>query len=173
MDDLLLELLPAIKRKARAFHGEIYALIPGGDLTQAAALAALEGIRKAGDRDRETVAGYCMVKAGWSMIDSLRRELVQVDGRVNARSVDVGPTSWCVRYHDTAESAEAHHARWQLVAKACQVADKLPQDQREVLRRLYVDDQGQAEAGEAMGVTQSRISQIHSKAIRALRSALA
>jgi RNA polymerase sigma factor (sigma-70 family) len=167
MDDLFTELLPCIRRLAREFKAEIYGRVPVEDLAQEASVAALESIEKGGARDRQAVARYCMVKARWSMIDAFQSELVQ------RKRMDelAGPAS---RWHDgSTESAEAHASRWQLLAKACRVADTLPSDQREVIRRLYAEDQNQAEAGAAMGVTQSRVSQIHSKAIRALRMALA
>jgi RNA polymerase sigma factor (sigma-70 family) len=170
MGDLFVELLPFIKRMGRQFTSEIFGRVPSEDLAQGAALAALDSIQKAGDRDRQTVAAYCMTKAHWSMIDAFRRELVQTDGRLEGDPLD---SAWEGRWHDVAPSAETCALRQQLLEKACAAADTLPADQREVIRRLYAEDQNQAEAGAAMGVTQSRVSQIHSKAIRALRTALA
>ncbi len=167
MDDLFQELFPAIKRMASRFKAEIHNRVSVEDLAQTAALVAWDGILKAAQRDRSAVTGYCLTKAKWSMIDAFRRELSQADWYpLPDRWEDhpqVGRT----------ESAEACASRRQLLEKASQVAEQLPHDQREVLRRLYVDEEGQAEAGAAMGVTQSRVSQIHSKAILALRSALA
>lgn len=172
MDDLFVELLPCIRKLARQFKDEIYGRVTAEDLAQGAALATWNGIKKAGGRDRQAVARYCMFKARGTMIDAFRRELAQAPWRQD----DILPSQWEEYYQDAAEredSAEACASRRQLMAKACRAADTLPADQREVIRRLYIEDQDQTEAGAAMGVTQSRVSQIHSKAIRALRTALA
>lgn len=167
MDDLFLELFPAIKRMARGFKAEIHNRVTVEDLAQTAALVAWDGILKAAGRDRSAVTGYCLTKAKWSMIDAFRRELSQADWYPL-------PDRWedHLSYGRT-ESAEACASRRQLLEKAGQVAEQLPHDQREVLRRLYIEDEAQVEASAAMGVSPSRVSQIHTKAILALRSALA
>lgn len=45
----------------------------------------------------------------------------------------------------------------------------LPEQQRDVMRLLYVDDLTMLEAGNKIGVTESRVSQIHKAAIKKLR----
>ncbi len=50
---------------------------------------------------------------------------------------------------------------------------KLPEREQAVLILYYEDGLTLAEIGEALGVTESRISQIHTKAVLQLRSRLA
>ena len=50
---------------------------------------------------------------------------------------------------------------------------KLPEREQAVLILYYDDGLTLAEIGEALGVTESRISQIHTKAVLQLRSRLA
>lgn len=58
-------------------------------------------------------------------------------------------------------------------AQVAQAIDRLPPRQREVLRMHYEEGRTLREIGEVLGVTESRISQIHSEAVARLRGMLA
>jgi RNA polymerase sigma factor for flagellar operon FliA len=53
-----------------------------------------------------------------------------------------------------------------------QAIDRLPQRQREVVALYYVEELTMKEVGAALGVTESRVSQIHTQAVLKLRSSL-
>jgi RNA polymerase sigma factor for flagellar operon FliA len=53
-----------------------------------------------------------------------------------------------------------------------QAIDRLPPRQREVVALYYVEELTMKEVGAALGVTESRVSQIHTQAVVKLRSAL-
>lgn len=57
-------------------------------------------------------------------------------------------------------------------ANLAQAIDRLPPRQREVVALYYVEELTMKEVGAALGVTESRVSQIHTQAVVKLRSAL-
>lgn len=63
-------------------------------------------------------------------------------------------------------------ARRQLVERLSEAIEDLPDRQRKVLSLLYVDGMTMAAAGDILGVTESRVCQIHGEAAKALREAL-
>ena len=52
------------------------------------------------------------------------------------------------------------------------LVDRLPDKERQVLALYYVDQLTMVEVGRVLGVTESRVSQIHSRAVQHLRAAL-
>lgn len=160
-------MLPAIKGKARRFKAVFMrADIGVDDLFQAGACAAWEAATTADDRPSSPLSVFCRKRAGWAMVDMFRREMVHAD-RGRRIIDDIG--DWALQM--LVGPDECHETRVD-VLRICRAIDTLPADQREVMRRLYADGQGQAEAGAAMGVTQSRVSQIKSQAIAAVRREL-
>jgi len=73
----------------------------------------------------------------------------------------------------TALDPEAACAHGQLVAALDAAIGELPERMQVVLSLLYVEDLNLREAGAALGVSESRVCQIHGEAIRRLRSVLA
>jgi RNA polymerase sigma factor for flagellar operon FliA len=67
------------------------------------------------------------------------------------------------------ELVEQHQQRSRVVA----AMDRLPARKREVLRMHYDEGRTLREIGEHLGVTESRVSQIHSEAVGRLRALLA
>jgi RNA polymerase sigma factor FliA len=67
---------------------------------------------------------------------------------------------------DTLEAKESEQA----LVKA---VDGMPERERTVLQMYYYDELTLSEIGEVLGVTESRVCQIHTKALRQLRSKLA
>ena len=66
------------------------------------------------------------------------------------------------------ELAEQHEQRSRIAA----AMDRLPPRKREVLRMHYDEGRTLREIGEHLGVTESRVSQIHSEAVLRLRTLL-
>jgi RNA polymerase sigma factor FliA len=56
----------------------------------------------------------------------------------------------------------------QLVTRLLGFAAELPEQQKFVILQCYVEDRSQREVAEMLGVTESRVSQIHAKAVRSL-----
>ena len=77
--------------------------------------------------------------------------------------------------HETAGELQPGHALEQDELRAAMRAEigRLPEREQAVLILYYDDGLTLAEIGEALGVTESRISQIHTKAVLQLRSRLA
>jgi len=64
-------------------------------------------------------------------------------------------------------------SRREAAARLAAALDRLPRAQRVVMRLRYLEDQSLREIGELLGVTASRVCQIHGEALQALRSHLA
>ena len=69
---------------------------------------------------------------------------------------------------DPLETLERTDVRARLAA----VIDRMPEGERTVLARYYYEGLTMQEIGEILGVTESRVSQIHSSAIVRMRGAL-
>jgi RNA polymerase sigma factor for flagellar operon FliA len=69
------------------------------------------------------------------------------------------------------EPAEVFNAR-QLRDTLAQAIDELPQRERTVISLYYYEDLTMKEIGEVMGITESRVSQIHTKAVLRLKGKL-
>jgi len=73
----------------------------------------------------------------------------------------------------SAEAPEALTARAQMAAIVTERVSALPERMRAVIIGLYVDGSTLKEIGVALGVTESRVCQIHAEAIATLRTAFA
>ena len=71
-----------------------------------------------------------------------------------------------------AVSPEEDTIRRDLLQHLAEAIDRLPAQERKVLTLLVYKGLGQKEIAEVLGVTPSRVSQIHSRAIIRLRAAL-
>lgn len=85
---------------------------------------------------------------------------------------DLGVTDDMLRdeLHNTEPQANALHA--DLCAHLATVIDGLPNNERLVLSLYYEHDLNLKEIGELMGVTESRVSQIHSQATHRIKARL-
>lgn len=73
------------------------------------------------------------------------------------------------RGHGPVDTLEAKESKQALV----KAVDGMPERERTVLMMYYYDELTLSEIGEVLGVTESRVCQIHTKALRQLRSKLA
>lgn len=164
-------MLPAIKGKARRFKDIFHhAGVGVDDLLQAGAAAAWKAAITSPDRQDSPLGIFCRKHASWAMLDLFRRELVHNSVQRREHNAFDEAGRWALRILMNTDHADIER-RMDLI-RVCAAIEKLPSDQQEVMRRLYADGQGQAEAGAAMGVTQSRVSQIKSAAIANIRITL-
>lgn len=73
---------------------------------------------------------------------------------------------------DPGEGPESSLARRELRALLCDAVLELPERERRVLALYYEEDLTMAEIGEALGVSESRVSQLRSQALSRLRTCL-
>ncbi|MDX2029398.1 MAG: FliA/WhiG family RNA polymerase sigma factor [Blastocatellia bacterium] len=73
---------------------------------------------------------------------------------------------------DPARSPLAIYERADGRARLIRAIDSLPERERQVVALYYLEELTMKEVGEAMGVTESRVSQIHTQAVMRLRGAL-
>lgn len=83
------------------------------------------------------------------------------------------PLTLMDRLEDTqADSGEANLVAEALLANMAQAMEELPQNEQYVLGLYYQESMTLKEIGAVLGVTESRVSQLHTKAIMRLRSRL-
>lgn len=73
---------------------------------------------------------------------------------------------------DPAQTPLARYERAELRESLARAIDALPKRDREVVALYYLEELSMKEIGSVLGVTESRVSQIHSQAVLRLRSAL-
>jgi RNA polymerase sigma factor for flagellar operon FliA len=73
---------------------------------------------------------------------------------------------------DPAQTPLARYERAELRESLARAIDHLPKRDREVVALYYLEELSMKEIGSVLGVTESRVSQIHSQAVLRLRSAL-
>jgi DNA-directed RNA polymerase sigma subunit (sigma70/sigma32) len=66
----------------------------------------------------------------------------------------------------------SHHDNEELVRELGRALGRLPERQRLLLSLYYVEELTMKEVGEALGISESRVSQLHGQAITALRGLL-
>lgn len=131
------------------------------DVAQEGLIGYLEASRRyqPGDASLNT---YAMDRCNGAMLDAIRppRSSIRVDER-----------SMC-ELDDALDVAGDDGRKWAdaIAIKQIYAAfDLLPDQQRDVMRLIYIDDFNMLDAGKTLGVTEGRVSQIHKAAIRKLR----
>jgi RNA polymerase sigma factor for flagellar operon FliA len=74
---------------------------------------------------------------------------------------------------DAEKTPLAHYEREETVERLTAAIDALPERERQVIALYYLEELTMKEIGVLLGVTESRISQVHTQAVLRLRSALA
>lgn len=121
--------------------------------------AARRHIENPGDA---SLNSYAMNRCTGAMLDAIRppRSACRVDER-----------SMC-ELDDALDVAGEDGRKWAdaIAVKQIYAAfDLLPDQQRDVMRLIYIDDFNMLDAGKTLGVTEGRVSQIHKAAIKNLK----
>jgi len=131
------------------------------DVAQEGLIGYLEASRRyqPGDASLNT---YAMDRCNGAMLDAIRppRSSIRIDDR-----------SMCC-LDDALDVAGEDGRKWSdaIAVKQIYAAfDLLPDQQRDVMRLIYIDECNMFDAGKALGVTEGRVSQIHKAAIKKLR----
>jgi RNA polymerase sigma factor for flagellar operon FliA len=95
-----------------------------------------------------------------------------IEGLTQVSVVELSPTLER-RLIDATDGADSTLARAELIERVHAALAQLPPRDVEVLRLRYLDELGYADIGRRLGVTESRVCQLHGRAIAALRAALA
>jgi RNA polymerase sigma factor FliA len=98
------------------------------------------------------------------------RELDRLLGRVHARAIV--PLEAASAVLDDAGDVASEFEREEMRAELEGAVDALPPQERIVIRGYYFDGQTLKEIKNALGVSESRVSQIHAQAVRRLRQRL-
>jgi len=178
------ELLAIYSPLVRKIAGGILRKLPQSvlrdDLIGAGMLGLWDAIRRHGNED-ERFEWYVRVRIRGAILDELRAaDWLPRRARLAAEAAGKAPPT-LVRLDDLSENdqerAFGHHdgieseveARCQGKKVARAVAE-LPEREREIVVKRYFEGACLSELGAALGVTGPRISQLHSRAMRRLRT---
>ena len=123
--------------------------------------------------DDKEVSAYVKISSA-----QLRQELIEIGPATLSFLEGLGGTEPGGPWEDFLKDPrgvkpEAQAHKGELVGMLSNSIEKLPAQERRVLTLLIYEEMGQKEIAEVLGVTPSRVSQIHAKAIIRLRSAMA
>jgi RNA polymerase sigma factor FliA len=95
--------------------------------------------------------------------------LVELD---NHEENSLGSSAWQVPDHPD-RSPLKEYERQEMREKLAAIINRLPERERQVIALYYVEELTMKETGAVLGLTESRVSQIHTQALMHLRAALA
>ena len=96
--------------------------------------------------------------------------LTDLEGLTHVSAVDLDSVQSEERFQSEEASPEASTARKILVERVQAALQTLPKRDAIVMSLYYMEELSYAEIGKMIGVTESRVSQLHTKAVLALRS---
>ncbi len=139
-----------------------------------AALRALEGELGRSPSDEEAAAAMELsMEDYYSLLDEVRTtSVLSLDEVINPDSGD-DPLKMLDTIEDKDEGIEEHLLHGELLQELAGAVDRLPERERTVVALYYHESLTLKEIGHVLDVSESRVSQIHTKAIASLRSILA
>ena len=162
-DALLEEHLPAVRRQALALQVKLPSGIDLDDLIQAGTVGLLDALQRFDANAGASFSTFASQRIRGAMIDELRtRDWLPRSVRRNARAVDQ-----CVHRLEQKLGRPAEQ-REQLTA----AIETLPEREKLLLALYYQEELNLKEIGAVLGVTESRVCQLHSQAVSRLRAKL-
>lgn len=132
------------------------------DVAQEGLIGYLEAARRYQPGDA-SLNSYAMERCTGAMLDAIRPPRSAC--RVHENALCELETAEYVHSSDGSELINA------LALKKIYAAfDLLPDQLRDVMKLIYIDDLTMFQAGEEIGITEGRVSQIHKKALKILRN---
>lgn len=179
---------PLVRKLVRQMSRHLPPNVQRDDLVGAGLLGLIDSVRKNGGSDGETFAGYAKLRIRGAIVDELRaqdwlsrraREAVEADaaaGRIAGTTVfvslsEITPAEESVHlsgHNDPIEALMERSTRRALVGAIAQ----LPERERRVVGMYYFEGAKLKEIGAALGVSEPRVSQLHSRALGMLRDLL-
>lgn len=167
------EKMPVARALARRLMWQWHVIgMDAQDVVQEGMIGYLRAMRKYAESDDhaaslDTYAGKRMIGAMMDAIIAPARSAKHIP----AHQVDDIELALDVSGEDGRDWIDAMHAK-QMLESAYQRFEDLPRKQRRVMELMYIDDQRRIDVASLLGVTESAISQLHSKAIKNLRKML-
>jgi RNA polymerase sigma factor FliA len=103
----------------------------------------------------------------------IKTYLAKLADLTSVRMVELPTVSGPWEIADVSCSPAAQLERAQLTARVRAALDEIPERDALVLSLYYVDELSYSEIGEVLGVSESRVCQLHSRALKRLRDVLA
>ena len=180
--ELLAIYTPLVKKIAGGILRKLPQSVLRDDLIAAGMLGLWDAIRRHADED-ERFEWYVRVRIRGAILDELRaadwlprraRLAAEAEGRpapilVRLDDLSEKDQERAFGHHEGIESEVETRCQGKRVARAVQ---QLPEREREIVVKRYFEGACLSELGAALGVTGPRISQLHSRAMRRLRTSV-
>ncbi|WP_231511500.1 sigma-70 family RNA polymerase sigma factor [Chondromyces apiculatus] len=175
--------LPLVYKMVQQLSRGLPANVERDDLLAAGVFGLLDSIRRNGGVEGDTFTGYARMRIRGAIVDELRaqdwlsrraRAALNASGTegtsfVSLNEMTPGEESAHLAHgEDPSEALSAHHERRALTT----AIEKLPERERRVVGMYYFEGAKLKEIGAELGVSEPRVSQLHTKALLRLRSML-
>jgi RNA polymerase sigma factor for flagellar operon FliA len=186
--------IPLVRRVVAGFMRRLPANVLREDLIGAGITGLVDSLRKNGGDHGPTFEAYARIRVRGAILDELRsqdwlprraRWAVMGKHEPSASTAAPGPVG-VVGLDDLSSAERAQHMVDDSVddaprlleqhehrARIAQVVDQLPPRERTIVRMHYFEDARFREISEALGVSEPRVSQLHTRAMARLRELLA
>lgn len=181
--------LPLVARLVRQLKRRLPANVQADDLISAGVFGLVDSLRRNGGDQGVTFQGYARTRIRGAIFDELRAQdwvsrrtrdrltsAAEETGSVGTifLSLDEATLTETTHHFATAEEdpLEAAEAQCQYRALA-RAIEQLPERERTIVGRHYFDGVKLKDIGQELGVSEPRISQLHTRALGRLRTMLA
>ncbi len=181
---LLVEFTPLVHKIVGGFQRRLPRNVLREDLVAAGMAGLWDAIRRHGDKHDEGFEWYVRVRVRGAILDELRAQdwLTRRARRAASATTDSSPPR-VVRLDDVGEweqgrclaippEAESELAECFLRESLARAVETLPERERLIVSEHYFNHVKFKSLGERLGVSEPRISQLHSRAMQRLRSAV-
>jgi RNA polymerase sigma factor for flagellar operon FliA len=182
-DDLLAIYTPLVRQIASGFQRKLPRNVLRDDLIAAGMSGLWDAILRYGDKPNDGFEWYVRVRIRGAILDELRaQDWLPRRVRAAAQKTD-GPAPSVVRFDDVSEweqrrclsTCDVPTSEAELDAKFTQetlarALDQLPPRERHIVAQHYFKGVKFKDLGQELGVSEPRISQLHSRAMTMLRS---
>ena len=179
MQTLMEQVAPDVRYRARATHRRVYRHVEIDDLVQEGFVGVLEAAQRYDADKGVQFKSFAKRRIAGAMIDFIRREVPGPQRRVeNDRPLPIvervdALDSEARQLPDAAPLPDEFAIRRELLRAIAVELAKLPKRTRVLFALMYgVADLTMREAGECLGVSEGRVSQIHTAAVAFIRAGL-
>ncbi len=177
--------IPLVRTVVASFARRLPANVLRDDLVAAGVLGLVDSLRKNGGDDSPTFESYARIRIRGAILDELRaqdwlprRARWAAEGKTGHHPTVVAVIGLDETVERTAADANVKDAATMLeevddARQLAEVVDLLPVRERVIVRMHYFQGARFKDIGAALGVSEPRISQLHTRAIKQLRKLLA
>jgi RNA polymerase sigma factor for flagellar operon FliA len=176
--------MPIVRRVVARFLRRVPPNVLRDDLMAAGVVGLIDSLRKNGGDEGPVFETYARIRIRGAILDELRaqdwlprrvRRAIEKDGEGGACVVgieDLDPSDRAAVDDSKGDSAETMLIASRESARMERAIEQLPERERLILKMHYFQDVRFKDIGAVLGVSEPRVSQLHSRALGQLRKVL-